>query len=205
MNQGRFRQCRRKICQSRLLYIAGIAAILHPCIFCTSDNAAEVVFAAHFAGVDTALYICIFRLSGNAADFPRAAHGAAAVGTAGNGAPYDKTAHGANIIVTVKGRTLHGNVLYGSVVCIADQTDIIYTCVRVGQPGDGFAVAVKYAFEPVGFCANGRPLRVFIYGDVVHQPGVDRSFAAVYGLGKPAQVTFVVDLVVTFAIFGGSW
>lgn len=123
-------------------------------------------------------------------DFPRAAHGAAAVGTAGNGAPYDKTAHGANIIVTVKGRTLHGNVLYGSVVCIADQTDIIYTCVRVGQPGDGFAVAVKYAFEPVGFCANGRPLRVFIYGDVVHQPGVDRSFAAVYGLGKPSAGPF---------------
>ena len=93
--------------------------------------------------------------------------------------------------------------MYGSVVCIADQTDIIYTCVRVGQPGDGFAVAVKYAFEPVGFCANGRPLRVFIYGDVVHQPGVDRSFAAVYGLGKPAQVPFIGDLVVIITAFLG--
>ena len=135
-------------------------------------NAAEVVIAAHVHGV--------------------------AVGTAGNLAPYDITAHGANISVTVKGRFLHGNVLYGSADCIADQTDMICIWFRTGQPADGVTVAVKCACKSLAseIFANGRPLGA-VHGDVVHQAGVYvGSAVVVYLVGKPAQLPLVVNFVI---------
>ena len=118
----------------------------------------------------------------------------------GNGAACDTTAHGANIIVTFKGSVLHGNILYDSAVCIADQTDIIFTFVRAGQPGDGVAAAVKLSCKRIAFCANGRPLGV-VHGNVVHQPGVDVGFVlVVYLVGKPAQLPLVVNFVIVVVV-----
>ena len=65
-------------------YSAVIAAILHRCIICQSDNAADRgAIAGHCAGVETALHRCLLCLSDNAAEEVKAAHGAA-VGTAGD-------------------------------------------------------------------------------------------------------------------------
>ena len=181
------------------LYSAGIAAILHRCIICKSDNAAGRVVAGHCAGVETALHRCAICVRGNAAEVVIAAHvHGVAVGTAGNLAPYDITAHGANISVTVKGRFLHGNVLYGSADCIADQTDMICIWFRTGQPADGVTVAVKCACKSLAseIFANGRPLGA-VHGETRRQAGVDvGSAVVVYLVGKPAQLPLVVDFVI---------
>ena len=180
-------------------YSAGIAAILHRCIICKSDNAAGRVVAGHCAGVETALHRCAICQPGNAAEVVIAAHvHGVAVGTAGNLAPYDITAHGANISVTVKGRFLHGNVLYGSADCIADQTDMICIWFRTGQPADGVTVAVKCACKSLAseMFANGRPLGA-VHGDVLRQAGVDVGVVfVVYLVGKPAQLPLVVNFVI---------
>ena len=98
--------------------------------------------------------------------------------------------------MTFKGSVLHGNVLYGSAACIADQTDMICTCVRTGQSGDGVAVAVKLACKRIAFCADGRPLGA-VHSETRHQAGVDGGLTFVaYLVGKPAQLPLVGNLVI---------
>ena len=97
-----------------------------------------------------------------------------------------------------------GDVFHGAVFAnVAEQANVVRTASVNVQPFDGVTLTVKGACKRLVLCADRRPLRGIIYGDVVHQLGVARCIATVYGFGKPAQVTFVVDLVVTFAIFGG--
>ena len=113
------------------------------------------------------------------------------------GAAFVPPANAADTFITGHIGILEGDIFYGAILAnVAEQANVVRIAIVKVQPGDSEIAAVKLACERIGFCANGRPLRGFIYEDVVRQPGVDGGLTVdAYLIGKPAQVAFVLDKI----------
>ena len=189
---------------------AGIVAAADRAGVIIAHHAADIVaVAADRAGIVAVGHRAIVASANHAADIAAIAIDAAGVEAIAHSAVAFITNHSAYIGVALEVGAHNAHFFNCAIVAkIAHKANIADGCIIEIQAGNGFAVAVEGAGIGHAAATNGCPCAIVtliqfaisiqdigVNHDIVHQLAVDGCFAAVDQLGKPVQLTGIIDFV----------